>query len=158
MGAAVKQSCCILVLDGVLRKPDGHAPIMDGLKFYRALSGVYDIVLILPDEENSKRWLLQYGVDKHIAYSIAGEHESRVHQVSRLRRQRHAVDLVVEPDPKIAAELHRAGFTVCVFACPSYGQIDWRPDEPSGIPSWDQLADGVKQDQAFWAKDERLGE
>jgi len=160
----------VMVVEGVLRKLEGDAPIVAGVSLYSALRASFNLVLISgePETERSKdhldRFLTMNGMNKHqyIEYTspvmreIHGSAGERVRQVSALRMKGFAVDVVVEPHPEIAAELFNAGYLVLHFMSPQYSRPEWRPDHPKAGPKdWDKLQEQVAHEAYMRSQDHR---
>jgi hypothetical protein len=53
------------------------------------------------------------------------------------------IDLVVEPDPEIAAALLRNGITVVPLLVPQFARPEFRPDWDGSAVPWDTLVNEI---------------
>lgn len=149
-----------IAIDGVMRKLVTSAPIPEGMRLYHSLARTGAVVLLADEEHKDDRletWLEMEGCVNHsfVRY-VAPELSGRVDQMNRLRMHGHGVDLVVEPDPAIAAQLVAAGFNVCLFTHASYAHPSWRPDTDTGIQPWSDLSEQIATQARLRARDTRL--
>lgn len=157
------QSSCVITIPGVLMQIVSSAPIQTGIQLYHGLNETFNVLLVTDDDkEKTDYWLRMENLNKHGAI-IYGEENPletkgsiRLKQISALRNRGYAIDMVVEPDPEIAAELIRNGFTVCNFLHHAYAYPTWRPDYEGEKRGWEQIQKQVELDQLIRSKDRRL--
>jgi hypothetical protein len=160
------KSAAAIVVDGVLRKPVGGTPIPQGVALYHGLCAAFNVVLVVEhsvlDMPELQRFLDVEQLYSHgsVAYGIRpgmSGAETRVRQAERLRNAGYALDLVVEPNPEVAAALYAAGFNVLHFMHAAYQRPDWRPDFEGGQRPWDELVAEQQRAAALRAADNRTG-
>lgn len=140
-------SSIILTVEGVLRKHVTAASIPVGITLYHGLANTFNVLLV-SDLEKAEldRWCALEGLNRH----AATEHNEgvishfdpdfrRLQQVNNLRNRGYHIDMVIEPDPGIAAKLLRHGFNCMVFAHAEYALPQWRPDYEVKPRSWDDI-------------------
>lgn len=140
----------VLVLDDVLRKPGTEAVIKQGSVLYEALSNTGRLAILCGEDEARADWFLRTnGFVKH-AYLIPEDPTSsptpegrRMAQIGDLRSRSAHVEFVVEPDPRIAAEIFQNGIPVMAYLHPKYTQPAFRPDYKSAAVPWDDLVSQV---------------
>lgn len=152
------RSSAVIVIPGVLQKIVSAAPIMTGIQLYHGLAETFNLVLVTDDsKESTDRWLQLENLNKH-GTVIYGEEKQgqRIRQVNGLRLRGFAIDLVVEPDPELAAELLRNGYTVCNFIHSMYAYPQFRPDFEGEDKGWERLKERAEIDALLRAADTRL--
>lgn len=164
-------STAIMPLEGVLRKPKtpGWTPIAEGFKLYESLCYNYSVCLLVDAEEREQvdRWLVVNGLQGHsiveelatVEVTIYGEGDAKVRKIRDMKFSGFNVDLVVEPDPAVAATLINGGFCVITFTHPVYSLPEWRPDAPKRGPrNWDDLQQQIAEQAFLKATDMRMDE
>ena len=160
------QSTAVIPVTGVLQKASDSGPIEAGLKLYRAMAETYNVVLIAgPDEDKDRleHWLALHGLHQHshVHYTEAylveqlGPFGSWIYTIRALRRRGFMLDIIIEPDPVVAAGLMQDGFTVLAFLHPAYARPEWRPGFTQAVQPWDELIAQVEHDQLVRNKDTR---
>jgi len=139
------------------------APITEGIQLYHGLINSFNVVLVTDDDkEKTDYWLKLENLNRHgvVLYGddFPEEENRRIRQVSSLRLRGFAVDLVVEPDPAIAAAILRSGFTVCNFVHRAYAFPSWRPDFEEEQRGWEEIERQVIKDKLLRATDNRTEE
>src|SRR5258708_19095776 len=126
------QTTAVITIPGVIQKIVSLAPIPEGIQIYHGLASTFNIILVTDDsKEQTDHFLRLEGLTKHgqVLYGDDFPEENRRQkQISSLRTRGFAVDLVVEPDPAIAANILFSGFNVCNFLHRAYAFPSWRPD------------------------------
>lgn len=153
------QSSCVIVIPGVLMQIVSSAPIQTGIQLYHGLSETFNVLLVTDDnKEKTDYWLKLENLNKHgtVLYGEETQGSQRLKQVSSLRVRGFSVDLVVEPDPVIAAELIRNGFSVCNFLHSQYSYPTWRPDFEGKTRGWEEIQKQVEMDRYLKSHDERI--
>lgn len=148
-----------MVIDGVLRKLVGGAPIPEGVRLYRSLRSTGRVVLIgnpgSTDAAQVLDWLELNGCTGHdfVDFEVGQSHAS---MLNRLRRQGYDIDLVVEPDPGQAQEIITSGYNTLLFTHSQYAHPSWRPDTAKGVRPWGDIVDLTEKLARLKAADERL--
>lgn len=152
-----------VVLEGVIAREVGEGTIPQGLRLYAGLMEIYKVALITDreDVEVVRHWLRVNGLDKH-PYLITTDlkdpldpGERRMAQISRLRRAGCAVELLIEPNPQVAAHVMRQGIAVLNYLHPNYSNPRFRPDFREEITPWSDLVEEVERQRALREQDQR---
>lgn len=156
-----------MTVEGVLRKPVGGQPIREGLELYYGLVTRGKLILLTDEltHDELDHWLRIEGLREHsrVIWNSAMYGQGpgtagirRVCQLNEARRQGHAAELVVEPDPAVAAELIYNGYSTLLFTHANYAVPSWRPDyQPSPTP-WSKLSAMIDDNALTRAEDKRL--
>ena len=144
----------VMAVDGVLRKPVGGAPVPEGVRLYQALVRAGNVVLSHHDPIGIADWLELNGCVGH-SFIEAGD---TVEDCNDLRRQGYDIDLVVVPDPAVAAELIHSGFHTLLLTHSAFALPEWRPDSPRGVRAWDTITKQVADLARMRAEDARLSD
>lgn len=160
-------NAAVITVEGVLQKVVTYAPIPSGICLYHGLSSVYNVLLVTDsdDEKYMEHWLDLENLNKHgtIIYNdsiLATQtpEERRLSQVNILRSRGFAIDMVVEPDPRVAARLLGSGLTVLNYIHSSYALPQWRPDYERKIKPWEEISKEMDLLTLLKAQDARLRE
>lgn len=152
-----------IVLEGVLRREVGEGTIGQGVRLYAGLMETYKVALITDndDVDQVKHWLRVNGLSKH-AYLIPpalkdpeDPAERRMAQISRLRQAGCTVELLIEPNPLIAAHVMKQGIAVLNYLHPSYANPRFRPDFREEVTPWSELVVEVERQRALREEDQR---
>ncbi|MFE4681593.1 hypothetical protein ACFRNJ_12245 [Streptomyces sp. NPDC056721] len=152
-----------IVIEGVLQREVGNAVIGQGQRLYWGLMEAYNVAL-LTDETNLElvqHWLRVNGFNKHpylIPQNLKDPQdpaERRMRQVSRLRAAGCNVELVIEPNPQIAAHLMANGIGVLNYLHPNYSNPRFRPDYQDTVTPWSELVGEVERQRALREDDPR---
>lgn len=152
-------SVALIVVDGVMRKLVGGGPIAEGIRLYLSLCMTGRVILLADTPPTGPAqvldWLELNGCTKHsfVDFALGQTH---LYLANRLRRQEYDIDFVVEPDPGMAQELIKAGFSTLLFTHSRYAQPSWRPDERPGVRPWNDITQQVADLARMKAADERL--
>lgn len=157
-------SACVIVVEGVLQKLITTAPIAEGLQIYHGLSETFQILLVSDsDKETLDHWLQLENLNKHgiVIYNDGylqnfSAEERRVKQIYEIRNRGYAIDLIVEPDPVVAAQLLYRGFSVLNFLHTAYSHPEWRPDFEEKVKPWSMLEEQVTKDIILRTGDKRM--
>jgi hypothetical protein len=144
-------STAVFVLEGGLRQHVGEAVIPVGKRLYHGLATQMRIAVLSESTETARNlaWLKDEGFDQHVYYVGRKEHDPtekialRLRQIARLREGGCVIDLVVEPDPEIAAALLRNGITVVPLLVPQFARPEFRPDWDGSAVPWDTLVNEI---------------
>ena len=137
------------VLDGVLRRltdqnalnPNGRI-LFEGLKEYGRITFLADGYP--RDREQAEHFLKLNRVTGHVGLDVSVPSDGadsvarRLAQINRLRRN-GPINLVVEPDPRVAAALLAGGIPALLYLHPQYTVPSWRPDYTGSLRRWDDL-------------------
>lgn len=153
-----------ITVTGVLRAEIGQGVIQSGARLYTGLITGFHTVALLTDDTDVdpvNHWLATNGFREH-NYVVSARvddpedpGELRLHQISRLRALGSSVDLVVEPNPQVAAHLLANGITVASFLHASYSRPHFRPDYTHTVRPWDALTAEVERQRTLRASDSR---
>ncbi|RZU35991.1 hypothetical protein EV284_3474 [Streptomyces sp. BK022] len=152
-----------IVIEGVLMREVGDAVITQGQRLYWGLMESYKVALITDDTdvEPVQHWLKVNGFNKH-PYLIPAhlkdpedEGQRRLKQISRLRQAGCNVELVIEPNPQIAAYLMAHGIGVLNYLHPNYSNPRFRPDYQDTVTPWSELVGEVERQRALREEDPR---
>lgn len=133
-------------VEGVLRRKAGGAPIQQGLDLYYGLATRAKIVLLTQCRRNEfagkelRSWLETEGLYEHV--------ETQYHQglyfeediIEQVRRINGKPSLVVVPNPEVAVDLVKDGYSTLVFVHAKYADPMHRPDADFEVRPWDSLA------------------
>ena len=160
-------SSVAIAVEGVIRKFVGGAPIPQGVMLYYALATRAKVVLLTGEREGEGLdwWLKTEGLNEHvkvfysdIVLADLSDGGERLAQLSAARQLRYDVDLVIEPDPLVSAQLLVAGYNTLTFTHAEYSVPAWRPDTKVEIRPWDQLVEQVERESYLRATDPRKEE
>jgi hypothetical protein len=76
-------------------------------------------------------------------------------QLSRLRQAGCHVELLIEPNPQIAAHVMSRGTGVLNYLHPNYSSPRFRPDYRETVTPWSELVDEVERQRALREEDQR---
>lgn len=149
----------IVELDGVLRGPE-DAPIPTGVLMYSTLT-VYNRMTILSSssKEETERWL---NVNKIVDFDLIIdskyhlEGESLVERQVNVARARGTADLFITSNPNAWVYAFNQGIPSVMFGVPSYQRVEFRPDAPKRVRSWDNIVQAVEKQNELRTKDVRL--
>jgi hypothetical protein len=144
-------STTVMAFDGVLRAETDGSPIRAGLMQYHGAVGVGFVGLIVDSTSKSltEHWLKINAIKDHtwLVFPEPGDPTDPIKlrqlQLTRLRRQGAAIDLVIETNPKIAAALQQSGIAVSLFMHPHYARPEFRADYDEGPRSWDDIMEEI---------------
>ncbi|MEU0213684.1 hypothetical protein ABZ281_00700 [Streptomyces sp. NPDC006265] len=150
----------VMVVEGVLRVPDGEGHYDTGWSLYQALAKNSRLYLLSATwtEEQCALWLAKRQLRGHIGYlhqTIPGA-AGRLEALDRVRSWH--IGLVLEPNPSIAAALLRAGWNTAVLTHSAYTQPQWRPDYDGTPRRWDDLTGEIERQTALRLTDPRTQE
>lgn len=154
-----------IVVEGVMRRDVGEGVIPQGQRLYWGLMESYKVALLTDCDHLDlgvvEYWLKVNGFNKH-AYVMPvslldpeDPGERRMQQISRLRRAGCAVELLIEPDPVIAAHVMGNGIGVLNYLHPNYSNPRFRPDYQETVTPWNSLVDEVERQRVMRGDDPR---
>jgi hypothetical protein len=140
-----------IVIEGVLQREVGDAVIHQGQRLYWGLMETYKVALVTDDTDAApvQHWLRVNGFNKHPYLITANvldsedEGQRRLQQISRLRQAGCNVELVIEPNPQVAAYLMANGIP------------KFRPDYQESVTPWSELVGEVERQRALREEDTR---
>uniref|UniRef100_A0AAU3I6M1 Uncharacterized protein n=1 Tax=Streptomyces sp. NBC_01393 TaxID=2903851 RepID=A0AAU3I6M1_9ACTN len=152
-----------IVIEGVLQREVGSAVIGQGQRLYWGLMESYNVALLTDENapEPVQHWLKVNGFNKHpylITQNLKDPEdlaERRMRQISRLRQAGCNVELVIEPNPQIAAHLMANGIGVLNYLHPNYSNPRFRPDYQDTVTPWSELVGEVERQRALREEDQR---
>ena len=147
----------LIVVDGVLRKLTGDAPIPEGVRLYRALSRVGRVILLSDDHTpQTTEWLELNGCGSHDFIMVTTPGMAWVEPANDMRREGYDIDLAIVPDPGHAQYFINAGFNTLLFTHSIFALPEWRPDTDKGVRPWDDIKQQVADLARKKAADARL--
>jgi hypothetical protein len=149
----------LVELDGVLRgQNDGVIPT--GVILYQTLTA-YNRMTILSSstKEETERWL---NVNKIVDFDLIIdvkhhlEGEQLVPRQINVARSRGGVALFITPNPENWVYAFNQGIPSMMFGVPAYQRVEFRPDAPKRLRSWDSIVEAVEKQNELRTKDVRL--
>lgn len=149
----------IVELDGVIRGPN-DVPIATGVLMVGTLT-VYNRMTFLSDtsKEDTERWMNQNKVvdyDLVLDNSVALEGEDLVERQLNVARAKGPIDLFITANPDHWVYAFNHGIPCVMFGVPAYQRIEFRPDAPKRVRSWDNIVESVAKQNEIRTKDARL--
>ncbi|WP_188187560.1 hypothetical protein [Nonomuraea sp. SYSU D8015] len=128
---------CALTIWGILRDPISRQPSDHGRTLLASLMQGYRVHL-LADEPADEEWLRLEKFTGYVSLSLPRPghpmHDERLYQVAQLRAG-GPLDLVVDPDPRVCADLFNVGQATLLYSHPRYTHLRHRP----GLRAWADL-------------------
>jgi len=156
-------STCVIVADGILRHPISGQPTTVGRRLYTGLATTYRLAVLSDTHATLATWLRVEGFTPPAEYVVTSQATDpddpaarRLDQLRRLAAYGCAVELVIEPNPAVAAVLLGHGYTVMLLAHPAYAQPSWRPDYTGSSRRWDDLVAEIDRQRTLRSADTRL--
>lgn len=154
----------VIVVEGVLKQNSGESVIPQGMRLYHSLKDHAKVALVSNslNEEVVEHWLKVNGFTDHVHFigaSVTDPFEvggTRKRQLSALREYNNVVEMVIEPDPEVAAILMEEGYTVAAFLHPRYSRPEFRPDYVAEVTPWESLVAEVERQAELKASDKRV--
>ena len=149
----------IVELDGVIRGPN-DVPIATGVLMVGTLT-VYNRMTFLSNtsKEDTERWMNQNKVvdyDLVLDSSVALEGEDLVERQLNVARAKGPVDLFITANPDHWVYAFNHGIPCVMFGVPAYQRIEFRPDAPKRVRTWDNIVETVAKQNEIRTKDARL--
>ncbi|MFI1796509.1 hypothetical protein ACH427_04010 [Streptomyces sp. NPDC020379] len=153
-----------ITIEGVLRNTENDGAIPAGKALYQALGSQHSLYLISDstDAWRTNRWLAHNGLDLHMRTvhnrkpnEWRDTTQIRLDAVGQLTGAGIKVDLVVEPDPRITAELLALGYPTATLTLPHFAKPEWRPDYDGNLRPWDSLIEEMEAQADAYASDTR---
>jgi hypothetical protein len=110
-------------------------------------------------EAEAKRWL---DVNKVVDYDLLIdksahlEGENLQERQIQVARSRGNVDLFITSNPKLWVYAFEQGIPSIMFGVPEYLRVEFRPDAPKKMRSWDQVQEAVEKQNILKTQDARL--
>jgi hypothetical protein len=150
----------VVTIEGVLRKLTDGSRISEGVNLLVQLTNMHDsqhpynvVFLTHGDAASVEEWLDMCD----LSGLVLGAREDRVAQLRRIRHEwGYPIELVLEPDPAIAADLMANGYTTLLWLSPGYSHPEWRPDNEYSMRTWDEIKSSRKKDIHRRTTDVRL--
>jgi hypothetical protein len=157
-------SAVAITIDGVMQKRVSSSPITTGIQLYHGLAETFSVHLLTDQREKEMSyWLNINKLNKHAGVTFSdniletySSSHRRAAQLAKLRTTGYVLDLVIEPDPSVAAHLLAGGYTVCAFLSASYADPSWRPDWDGEERGWKRLEQEASRQAELRAMDFRL--
>ncbi|WP_409238293.1 hypothetical protein [Streptomyces sp. PA5.6] len=153
-----------LTIDGLLRNPETDGVIPLGNALYQALATQHTVYLLSDDLDlpRTHNWLRVNGLHRHTRViqprrpsDWRTDVQLRLDAVGYITGTGTKVDLVLDPDPAITAELLALGYPVATLTLPHFAKPQWRPDYTQEPRPWDALVDEVETQAQAYATDPR---
>jgi hypothetical protein len=145
--------------DSVIRTVT-QQPIRTGIEMVGALSGFNNVTFITHSQkEDLARWLDVHKIvdfDNIIDKSAALLGQVIYERQIQLARTRGNVDLVVTGNPLVWVYAFEQGIPSVMFGSPEYSRVEFRPDAPKKVRSWDDIVAAVDKQNELRTKDARL--
>jgi hypothetical protein len=149
----------IVELDGVLRNQE-HQVISTGVLMYGTLTVYNRMTLLSPDsKEATELWLNQNKIvdfDLILDSSVHLEGEDLVERQLNVARARGPIELFITSNPEHWVYAFNQGIPSVMFGVPAYQRVEFRPDAPKRVRSWDQVVEAVTKQNELRTKDVRL--
>ena len=149
----------LVELDGVLRNQE-DAPIRTGVILYQTLTAYNRMTLVSSmNKEETERWLNIHKIvdfDLIIDNSAHLEGEDLTQRQINVARSRGGVELFITANPNSWVYAFDQGIPCAMFGVPAYQRVEFRPDAPKRVRSWDNIVDAVEKQNQLRTKDVRL--
>lgn len=149
----------LVELDGVMRGKD-DAVIPTGVILYQTLTAYNRMIIVSSSsKEETERWL---NVNKIVDFdlivdsSVHLEGEELVPRQLNYARARGGIDLFITPNPNNWVYAFDHGIPSMMFGVPAYQRVEFRPDAPKRLRSWDSIVEAVEKQNELRTKDVRL--
>jgi hypothetical protein len=146
-------------MDGVLRG-NNEAPIAPGIIMIGSLSSWNQITFMGSVTQAEMQYWLDVNkivdFDRLIDSSVALEGEDLSERQVNVARAKGPIDLFITNNPKLWAYAFNMGIPSVMFAVPSYTRVEFRPDAPKRIRSWDNIEESINKQNELRTKDARL--
>lgn len=131
----------VVTVEGVLRKLTDGSRITEGVELLHKLTADtgYSGLIFLTSKPaaETEEWLDLEGISRDL---VLGAREDRAVQLRRIQHEwGYPIQMVIESDPAVAAELMREGYTTLLFLHPAYSKPEWRPDHEFAVTPWDLI-------------------
>lgn len=157
-------SSVAMAVEGVLQKNVSLAPIPVGIALYHSLKSNFNILLY--SEAGRKEldyWLSIEALTSHSAVEYNENNRAWLSEINRkrkqvgsLRQRGFSIDVVIEPNPEVAAHMVLDGYSVLTFTHAQYALPQWRPDYTEKRKPWEELEEEARKISELRAIDERL--
>jgi hypothetical protein len=149
----------LVEMDGVLRG-NNEAPIAPGIIMVGTLSSWNQITFMGSITQAEMQYWLDVNkivdFDRLIDSSVALEGEDLSERQVNVARAKGPIDLFITNNPKLWAYAFNMGIPSVMFAVPSYTRVEFRPDAPKRIRSWDAIEESINKQNELRTKDARL--
>jgi hypothetical protein len=149
----------LVEMDGVLRG-NNEAPIAPGIIMIGSLSSWNQITFMGSVTQAEMQYWLDVNkivdFDRLIDSSVALEGEDLSERQVNVARAKGPIDLFITNNPKLWAYAFNMGIPSVMFAVPSYTRVEFRPDAPKRIRSWDDIEESINKQNELRTKDARL--
>ena len=135
-------------MDGVLRG-NNEAPIAPGIIMIGSLSSWNQITFMGSVTQAEMQYWLDVNkivdFDRLIDSSVALDGEDLSERQVNVARAKGPIDLFITNNPKLWAYAFNMGIPSVMFAVPSYTRVEFRPDAPKRIRSWDAIEESINK-------------
>lgn len=153
----------VIALDGVLVDEATTAPIPTGRRLYDTLSASYRVFLVL-DAPLDPLWLQIAGFTSHKVvienFPELGEDKTarRIRQMERIRGMGGTVDLLIDSDPFVAAEVAKMGIVCLHYVDAPYARPEFHPSYKDVVTPWEMMVEEIDKTKVIRAADNRMTE
>jgi len=146
-------------IDGVLRGQKDD-PIATGVIMVGSLSSWNQVTFMGSKPESEIKYWLDVNkivdFDRIIDSSVHLEGEVLAERQDNVARAKGPIDLFITNNPKMWAYAFNMGIPSVMFGVPSYTRVEFRPDAPKSIRSWNDIEDSIDKQNELRTKDARL--
>jgi len=146
-------------IDGVLRGQKDD-PIATGVIMVGSLSSWNQVTFMGSQPESEIKYWLDVNkivdFDRILDSSVHLEGEILAERQVNVARAKGPIDLFITNNPKMWAYAFNMGIPSVMFGVPSYTRVEFRPDAPKSIRSWNDIEDSIDKQNELRTKDARL--
>ena len=146
----------LVFLDGVLKK-DGGSPIAQGTALFRSLKEQRRTLILCKNKAHTEVWLKENNI-LSIDDLVSGDELGIDDEFNLVEycRSKGYVDIVVTADVDLSHRLLEAGIHTILYLDPKYTRPEFRPDDPRGKRSWDDLQAELDRQVDLYREDRRV--
>lgn len=144
----------LVFLDGVLKKDNG-SPIQQGVALYRSMQAQRRSVILCKAKLPAEVWLKENNIlkiDDLLSGDDLGLDDYRLVDYCR---SKGPVSIVITADTDLATKLLEDGIPTLLFLDPKYVRPEFRPDDPRGRKSWEELQNEIDRQFMLYKEDPR---
>lgn len=149
----------VVEITGVMKTED-ETPIPTGVLMVGTLT-VYNRMTFLSSTSSAEteRWMNQNKVvdfDLVLDSSVGLEGEDLVERQLSVIRAKGPIDLFITANPDHWVYAFNHGIPCVMFGVPAYQRVEFRPDAPKRVRTWDQIVEAINKQNEIRTKDARL--
>lgn len=151
----------VIAIDSVLLDEATSTTIPTGRYLYDALAHAYRIFLV-EDVVLNPLWLTINGFESHQRFvnRIPDDPEDKVarrlRQLERIRGMGGTVQLLIDPDPLVAAAASKLGITCLHYVDAPYARPEFHPDYKFEMTPWEKMVEEIDRSKVIRAADTRM--